>query len=353
MKTILLSIIVPAYNMENYLERSLSSLLVDESLMRRFEVLVINDGSKDRTSEIAHDFEARYPDTFRVIDKENGHYGSCVNRGLAEAKGTFVKVLDADDAFKKDVFSSYLVFLAKNFTAAESDVILSDSAIVDESDQVRRWVRYSQKRGDLSVEDLTYSDIYNWFIHSLTYRTSFLREISYRQTEGLAYTDNEWSIIPMAFVQRITYFDEGLYLYTVGREDQSVNERVHAKNLWMEAKIFENVLIYLNGQRNKIKPSNKKFLSDKLLIVITHLYQLYLVTYKPFRIPLQPLAYFDEVLKTQSPELYDKTESYATRICGIKFYPVKNWRHRHRLLAGIQAVLYCLADSINKFRNRR
>ena len=89
----ILSIIVPSYNMEAFLDRSLSSLIVGTPLMERLEVLVVNDGSKDRTSEIAHGYESRIPGTFRVIDKANGHYGSCVNAALAVAEGTYVKVL--------------------------------------------------------------------------------------------------------------------------------------------------------------------------------------------------------------------------------------------------------------------
>ena len=95
----LLTIVIPSYNMEKYLDRCLSSLIVSDEKMQCLEVLVINDGSKDRTSEIAHTYEERFPGTFRVVDKENGHYGSCVNRGLKEARGTFIKVLDADDYF--------------------------------------------------------------------------------------------------------------------------------------------------------------------------------------------------------------------------------------------------------------
>ena len=95
----ILTVISPSYNMEKYLKRCLSSLIVDQRMMSHFEALVINDGSKDRTSLIGHSFEDRFPDTFRVIDKKNGHYGSCVNYGLKEARGTFVKILDADFSF--------------------------------------------------------------------------------------------------------------------------------------------------------------------------------------------------------------------------------------------------------------
>lgn len=78
----ILTIVIPTYNMQDYLRRCLDSLIVPEEQMKHLEVLVVNDGSKDNSSAIAHEYQDKYPDTFRVIDKENGNYGSCVNRGL-------------------------------------------------------------------------------------------------------------------------------------------------------------------------------------------------------------------------------------------------------------------------------
>ena len=105
----LLTIVIPSYNMEKYLSRCCQSLIVAPEFMEKLEVLVINDGSKDKTSEIGHSFESKYPETFRCIDKENGNYGSCVNRGLKEAKGTYIKILDADDTFETENFAKFSV----------------------------------------------------------------------------------------------------------------------------------------------------------------------------------------------------------------------------------------------------
>lgn len=68
----LLSIIIPTYNMEQYLRRCLDSLLIDDENLALLEVLIINDGSSDSSSAIGHSYESDYPQTFRVIDKGNG-----------------------------------------------------------------------------------------------------------------------------------------------------------------------------------------------------------------------------------------------------------------------------------------
>ena len=115
----LLSVIIPTYNMELYLRRCLDSLLVSGENMALLEVLIINDGSMDASSAIAHTYESDYPQTFRVIDKANGNYGSCINRGLKEARGQFVRILDADDYYQTgnlDQFFSANALPIKNST---------------------------------------------------------------------------------------------------------------------------------------------------------------------------------------------------------------------------------------------
>ena len=92
----LLTVIVPAYNMEHMLEKDLESLIISDNYFDKLEVIVINDGSKDKTLDIAKRFEVNYPSVFKTIDKENGNYGSCINAGLKSANGTFIKIMDAD-----------------------------------------------------------------------------------------------------------------------------------------------------------------------------------------------------------------------------------------------------------------
>ena len=119
----ILTIVIPTYNMQDYLRRCLDSLIVADDLMNTYEVLVINDGSKDSSSVIGHEYQDRYPATFRVIDKGNENYGSCINRGLAEAKGRYIKVLDADDWFDNIQFALYLEYLVN--LEREVDMILT------------------------------------------------------------------------------------------------------------------------------------------------------------------------------------------------------------------------------------
>lgn len=128
----ILTIVIPTYNMEKYLDKCLTSLVIeDRELMKQLEILVVIDGSKDRSSEIAHTYQVRYPQTFIVIDKENGNYGSCINRGLKEAAGKYIKVLDADDCYNSKSLQQHLELLR----IVDVDLILTSYVIVNEKDR--------------------------------------------------------------------------------------------------------------------------------------------------------------------------------------------------------------------------
>ena len=91
-----LTITIPSYNVEKYLNQTLDSF-IQEEILADIEVLIVDDGSKDRTPLIGKEYEEKYPGTFRVISKENGGHGSTINRGILEARGRYFKVVDGDD----------------------------------------------------------------------------------------------------------------------------------------------------------------------------------------------------------------------------------------------------------------
>ena len=90
----LLTIAIPCYNSQDYMRKCVDSLLIGGDDV---EILIINDGSRDRTAEIANEYEKNYPGIIRAIHKENGGHGSAVNAGMREARGLYFKVVDSDD----------------------------------------------------------------------------------------------------------------------------------------------------------------------------------------------------------------------------------------------------------------
>jgi len=345
----ILTLVIPSYNMEKYLDRCLSSLIIDEDHMHIFEALIINDGSKDRTSEIGRRYERNYPGTFRVIDKENGHYGSCVNRGLAEAKGTFIKILDADDSFNTEVFPRFLNFLDSE-EAKETDLILSNYSYVRENGAIERDYTYENYNSPITLDSISGQDKMDWFIHGLTYKTQNLRSINYRQSEGILYTDNEWIFNPLVTVKRICQFEGSLYNYTIGREGQSMSPEQRLKNIGMSFQVVKSNLNFFTCSTIEDK-AIKAFLFDRLTIEATHLYQLCLFNYNNSPGLSDLLESFDQEMRAKCAPLYEKTDQYSITIGGIRFYPIADWRNNNHKIK-LAKILYKIVDWANKLANR-
>ena len=81
-----ISFAIPSYNSEDYMSHAIESILVGGDDV---EIFIVNDGSKDRTSEIGHEYAAKYPDIVKVVDKPNGGHGDAVNYGLANSTGKY------------------------------------------------------------------------------------------------------------------------------------------------------------------------------------------------------------------------------------------------------------------------
>ncbi len=348
----ILTILIPTYNMEKYLDRCLSSLLVDDERMNRFEALIINDGSKDKSSEIAHAYQERYPDTYIVIDKENGHYGSCINRGLQEASGTFVRILDADDCFDTAVFTRFLDFLSRNEISEKADIVLSDYIDVDNELNPYRELKYSNYDGPVSLNEISEHDMLEWFMPGITYRTSLPFDHSYRQLEGVAYTDQEWAFTPAAYAKTLYRFGESLYLYVHGREGQTVNDAVHARNLHVEIQVIERLISTYGSISEQIVPESRLFLRKRLRLLSTHMYQYYLLTFLRYKPSITELRSFDQFLKEQDPALYTEISDYTTRIVGISFQPITDWRNGNKARLLLQQSLYRLADWKNHLSSK-
>ena len=219
-----LTIVIPTYNMEALLSRCLDSLIVGDGLMQSLEVIVVNDGSKDRSSAIAHEYEARYPATIKVIDKENGNYGSCINRALGVAAGKYFKILDADDRYDTAALKEFIGFLS----AVQSDIVFSPFKTLDfeshEITSLKPAEKYVGHTTNLDDVDWNESDIIRYrAMHAICVKTEVLRGNNYSQTEGISYTDTEFAFYSVLYSQSCSFFGRPIYLYYLGRDGQTMS----------------------------------------------------------------------------------------------------------------------------------
>ncbi len=314
----ILTFIVPSYNMERYLHRCLDSLIVDDSrTMEALDVIVVNDGSKDKTSDIAHDYAARFPATFRVVDKENGNYGSCINAGLKIAKGKFVRPLDADDY----VVKGNLAEIVKTLAEVEADVVVTDfTEVTDNCSPIRERMFPLLPAGSVfGVNEPLCS--YQLPMHALSYRTSLLRTMDYRQTEGVFYSDQEWDFLPFRAVKSLYYLPIQLYQYVIGRDGQSVNPAVEQKHMNSNTTILVSLLkCFSTVDKNSM---TYQYMFGFLKPLSWHIYYAVLLAEPYNERNDKLLREADAQMKTLSPELYDFLDqlviSFGTRL-------VHRWR---------------------------
>ena len=244
-----LSVIIPAYNMEALLPACLGSLLggVPDP---RLEALVVNDGSSDGTLALAREWEARHPGAVRVVDKPNGNYGSTINAALPLCRGRWVKILDSDDTFAPDAVPLFLDALEN----ADADMAVTHFSILraDGSRELAKYNLYGREPYDYGrVYDLDSVLADGWIrfflMHSLAWRTEMLRAMGYRQTEGVSYTDLEWSSYPLVRARSIVFLDMDLYQYNLAREGQTMDPAVMARRRGQLATVTLNMLDFFSA----------------------------------------------------------------------------------------------------------
>lgn len=224
----LLSIIVPCYNSAAYMEKCLDSLLVDQ---KRVEVIIVDDGSKDATLEIASRYQQQFPETVKVISQPNGGHGQAVNTGLQAAIGEYVKVVDSDDWLAKRAYLKVLDQL-ETFIKEEQnvDLLLTNYLYDKQGSKRKKTVRYTKivpKEQFFDWSQVKFRLGHYFLMHALIYR----RELVVKQCQltlpaHTFYVDNLYAFEPLVYVKKMYYLDVDLYHYFIGRSDQSVNEQV-------------------------------------------------------------------------------------------------------------------------------
>ena len=342
-----LSIIVPTYNMEACLEKNLKSLILEYG-EERLEVIVVNDGSTDKSSEIAHTFQTEFPNVFKVIDKTNGNYGCCINAGLKSVCGKYVKIMDADDNYFTHNLKSFIDYLESQ----DADLVFNDYLkYYAESD--KEIVSFSiPSCVMLNVKDYYDSDaMANIQMPAITYKTEILQRMGYRQTEGISYTDMEWCFLPIYGVKTISYFNRQIYCYMLNRAGQTMDPSVQVKKFSMVIQSLSNILHTYAGFQ--LDCDCKRYYIDQLLRHSLYVYRFYLVVNKTLE--RDSLFQFDKVLSTCCPEAYENSGEFEYRL-HLPYKYVAEWRKNGRkdipkYILAAEAILDFVGSLRKKIRN--
>lgn len=227
----ILSLIVPSYNCEQYLDKCITSFL-NQEVLPKLDIIIVNDGSKDCTPQVAQKYCDQYPGSIRLINQENKGHGGALNTGCAAAVGKYLKVIDADDWVETANLSKYIQLL----TECDSDVVLTHHYTINISTgEVKKWKSYPKKFGKAYTFEEIMSDWKSFdrslTFHGITYLTKFYHQYGMQLSEHVFYEDHEFATVPCCYARSVTPFDLFIYDYRIGDVQQSVSDENQLKRI--------------------------------------------------------------------------------------------------------------------------
>lgn len=323
----ILSVSIASYNVEKFLSKALDSCLIGDA-MDKLEVIIVNDGSKDRTAEIAGEYVNKYPGTFKLINKQNGGYGSTVNAGIKAATGKYFRLLDGDDWFDSEQLIKFIDLLEKS----EEDMIVAHFKRVFEEDG------HSEERDEskgIPFESGKFEDIVtnDWFtMHAVSYKTSILQNNDVILTEHCFYTDQEYDLLPLKWVETVRFTDLCVYCYRIGRGEQSVSPEGVEKHYLEQTKVLNRIFgIYSSSISNPV--SNKDKYISNYIIKRTRLQVWNYILITPSKKHKAELKEFLNMLKTEQPVIYNGVlrNSKGITLLVKTNYILYRFMHNHRV----------------------
>ena len=213
----LLTIVVPVYKVEPYINKCLDSLVIAPELMEKMDVLVINDGTPDNSAELSREYVKRFPSTFRQIDKENGGHGSVWNLGVKEAYGKYTRFLDSDDWLEN------LDLLIERLESCDADLVITPTLCHCPNEEL-----WKQEILDMEFGKVYDADTFDWlhnrshgnyvFHHSCTYKTEMFRQYLPLFLEKQPYDDVVLGAASIIGANSLVAYDFVLYHYLMPRE---------------------------------------------------------------------------------------------------------------------------------------
>ena len=235
---------VPCYNSESYMDRCIETLLTGGKLV---EIVLVDDGSSDATAEIADRYQEKYPDIIKVVHQPNSGHGEGVNQGLRHATGKYFKVVDSDDWLDPHALHRLLDQLRYwDNRGDQVDLVICNYIYDHLYEHTQHTVRFplAFRSGVISTwDDMGFFDPTQYMImHSLIYRTEILRQCGLKLPKHTFYVDNIFVYQPLPYVKTMYYMNLDLYRYFIGREDQSVNEKVMVTRVDQQLRVTRHMI---------------------------------------------------------------------------------------------------------------
>ena len=300
----ILTISVAAYNVEKYIKKTLDSL-IDDEILNKIEVIVVDDGSTDNTLSIIKDYESKFPNTFKVIHKANAGYGSTVNHSIKNANGKYFKLLDGDDWYD----TNGLKRLVDELEKTNVDIVFNSFCKSIKGKTILGIDFNSKYFGrEFGIDELDIDE--GIPMHAVTYKTSVLNESGLILKENRLYTDNYYVSIPLVKVENVKFLSFPVYYYRLGLSGQTMNRSVNIKHINDLKEISLDLVDFFAGIDKNCK--GYKYLCTRIAATCTD-YFAALLTLPISKKSKKCIKDFDDTIKYKSLILYERMDSLNRR----------------------------------------
>lgn len=322
----LLSVIVPVYKVEAYINKCLDSLLVSPDQMEKLEVLIVNDGTPDNSAEMSREYVKRYPGTFHQIDKENGGHGSAWNVGLKEASGKYLRFLDSDDWFTN------LDRLMEDLEGCDADIVFNP--FVKEYSYENRTETVDPlpvqgiariNAGSWGASYWGYNNVNFW---STTYKTAILKPLQPLFAEKTMFDDYIITWAPLVHGRTWQSLDYPVYHYLLGRPGQSMSATQQRKGAISYQKCFGQFEAVRSRIEEQAIPSDLLGCIDSSIVGYAN-YIFPSMVYLPLKEALGQMKYLWKNYLADKPNKSKLLKRYAA-LPGVVFYYVEHLRRKIR-----------------------
>lgn len=269
-----ISFIVPCYNSAEYMDNCIQSIVNINGDKDDIEIIIVDDGSQiDNTLQKAIEWKNRYPSIIQVVHQENGGHGQAINTGLKNAKGLYFKVVDSDDCLDYKATIPIINYLRKQVDRSEekgqaTDLVLSNYVYNKTSKNKLHPITYSNvfpQNREFSWDDI--KTFYPWqtlSMHAAIFKTQLLRDINLQLPKNMFYVDAIYVAVPLPYVKTMYYINTNMYMYYIGRPDQSVNEKIIMNRYKQVVDVTKITINKLNMEELKKIPKLEKYMYHHL-----------------------------------------------------------------------------------------
>ena len=301
----LLTIVVPIYNTEKYLAKCLNSIVYCDNI-DVLDIILVSDGSKDASIDIMKEYQSKYEESIRIIDKENGGHGSTINAGLKIAQGKYFRVLDSDDWFDLIDFDKLLDYLK----TTDVDLVLTNQSKEFVNNGISTYEFYGNENIEYGkiyefdkFDDSYFKDIY-FYMATSTYKLSVLKEANLQLSEKCFYVDMQYNLQPIPYIKTFVFLELDVYRYFIGRADQSVNSMSYVRNYNDHEKVVLKQIESFQHHRNSLSDVKLAYLRRVMHYFLFSHYLICIQYDDDKKRAQERISKFDKVFKNLSPDLY-------------------------------------------------